>query len=153
MDSLETRVPPVVIGLVGAVVTWIASLFGERLLEAPAFGVVGLVFALAGMVLGTLGVSKFLEAQTTVNPHSIEKASSLVTNGVYRFTRNPMYLGLLSFLISWGLWLGTLLGLIVGPLFYVFTLTRLQIFPEERMLRSTFGADYESYCRDVRRWL
>jgi len=153
MDSLETRVPPVVIGLVGAVLTLLVSLFGERVLEAPAFGVIGLLFAIAGMVLGTFGVSKFLEARTTVNPHSIEKASSLVTNGVYRFTRNPMYLGLLSFLVSWGLMLGSLIGLIVGLVFYVLALTRLQIVPEERMLREKFGADYESYCRDVRRWI
>jgi len=153
MDSLETRIPPVVIGLVAAVLTWLGSLAGERLLNAGVFGILGLLFAIAGMTLGTLGVSNFLAARTTVNPHSIDQASSLVTTGVYRFTRNPMYLGLLAFLISWSLWLGSLIALLVGPFFFVLILTRLQILPEERMLTAKFGGEFEDYCRNVRRWL
>lgn len=153
MDSLETKIPPVLIGLVAAVLTWMGSLFGERLLETELFGIIGLLFAVVGMTLGTLGVSNFLAAKTTVNPHSIDEASSLVTTGVYRFTRNPMYLGLLAFLISWALWQGTLIGLAVGTVFFVFVLTRLQILPEERMLTAKFGGEYEDYCREVRRWL
>jgi protein-S-isoprenylcysteine O-methyltransferase Ste14 len=153
MDSLETRIPPVVIGLVAAVLTWVGSLFGERLLDSELFGIIGLLFAIVGMTLGTLGVSIFLAAKTTVNPHSIDEASSLVTTGVYRFTRNPMYLGLLAFLVSWALWQGTLIGLIVGTTFFVLALTRLQILPEERMLMAKFGSEYEDYCSNVRRWL
>ena len=61
-------------------------------------------------------------------------------------------LALLLALLAWGLWLGNLPALALLPAF-VLVLNRLQIQPEERALARLFGAEYEAYCRQVRRWL
>ena len=82
----------------------------------------------------------------------IELASSLVTTGVYRVTRNPMYVALTSLLCALAAWLNQPLA-IAGPLLFALYLTRFQIIPEERVLTQKFGAAYDDYRRTVRRWL
>ena len=76
----------------------------------------------------------------------------MVTRGVYRWTRNPMYLGMLVVLAGWAVWLGSAAALLGLPL-SVLLLNRLQIGPEERILRERFGQDYIDYQARVRRWL
>ncbi len=115
-----------------------------------------LVAALAGVAgVGVMvsGVIAFRAASTTVNPHDIESASAFVSTGPYRFTRNPMYLGMALLIAAFSLGLGSILGLIVGEVFFVAIMTRVQIRPEERMLASKLGVIYEQYCAKVRRWL
>ena len=81
-----------------------------------------------------------------------ERASALVERGIYRHTRNPMYLGLLCLLLGWTLALGQWAALL-GPLVFVVYITRFQIVPEERVLLAHFGAAYDDYRQRVRRWL
>jgi len=81
-----------------------------------------------------------------------EKASSLVTTGIYRFTRNPMYLGLLFVLFAWAVFLASVWALL-GPVAFVFYIDRFQIAPEEAILAGMFGAAYTEYKARVRRWL
>ena len=132
-----------------ALVRWLAP--------GAAFGfpgqllVASIVLLGAGLV-GLAGVRAFARAQTTFNPLAPERASRLVSGGICRFSRNPMYLALLLALLAWGLWLGNLPALALLPAF-VLVLNRLQIQPEERALARLFGAEYEAYCRQVRRWL
>jgi protein-S-isoprenylcysteine O-methyltransferase Ste14 len=95
---------------------------------------------------------EFRRANTTVNPHKPESASRLVTSGVYRWTRNPMYLGLSILLWGWAIELGTL-SAFMGPLLFVAVIQHVQIRPEEHALRMRFGKDYETYCGRVNRWL
>ena len=80
------------------------------------------------------------------------RAPCVVTRGVYRWTRNPMYLGMLVVLAGWAVWLGSAAALLGLPL-SVLLLNRLQIGPEERILRERFGQDYIDYQARVRRWL
>jgi protein-S-isoprenylcysteine O-methyltransferase Ste14 len=87
-----------------------------------------------------------------VNPLKPDATTVLVTAGIYRFTRNPMYIGLTLTLLGWAAFLGNLLAFALLPLF-VFYITQFQIKPEERALRSLFGSIYEDYCAKVRRWL
>lgn len=75
-----------------------------------------------------------------------------MTGGIYRHTRNPMYLGQALVLLGGMLWLGSAVALLVVPLF-VGWITRFQILPEERVLSARFGADYAAFRREVRRWL
>ncbi len=82
----------------------------------------------------------------------LQQTVALVTEGVYRYTRNPMYLGMLCFLLAWALWLSTPLALL-GLALYVGYLNRFQIGPEERVLEERFGTRFTSYCATVRRWL
>ena len=86
-----------------------------------------------------------------MHPRAPERSSRLVTGGVYRFSRNPMYLALALFLLAWALWLGNGAALVWPALFAAY-LTRFQIVPEERALAAKFGQEYAQYCRRVRRW-
>jgi protein-S-isoprenylcysteine O-methyltransferase Ste14 len=119
--------------------------FGVRVGAALALVVIGLSISISGMV-------SFRRAKTTINPSKPSAASSLVTSGVYRYTRNPMYLGLSITLMAWGVFLSNALALLAVPLFVLY-INRLQIIPEERVLSSLFGAKYAAYKEKVRRWL
>jgi protein-S-isoprenylcysteine O-methyltransferase Ste14 len=109
---------------------------------------------LAGIGLGicVVGVAAFRKAKTTVNPVQAHNASSLVRHGIYRYTRNPMYLGMLLVLAGWAAFLANPGALVFLPLFVGF-MNRFQIQPEERILASLFGVEYASYLAQVRRWL
>jgi protein-S-isoprenylcysteine O-methyltransferase Ste14 len=87
-----------------------------------------------------------------VDPHKPEKASSLVTSGVYRITRNPMYVALGLALGAWGIRLGSLLSM-AGVVLFMLYITRFQIIPEERVMKEKFGEQFEAYQSRVRRWL
>lgn len=117
---------------------------GSRILAA---GLVG-----AGMVVALLGVFSFRQARTTVNPLQPAAASHLVTSGIYRRTRNPMYLGMLLVLLGWALFLTNFLSAILAAMF-VPLMNRLQILPEERALTALFGSAFADYKSKVRRWL
>ena len=80
------------------------------------------------------------------------KTTSLVAGGVYRFTRNPMYLGLLLVLAGWAVFLSNALAFALLPAFIAY-IGRFQIAPEERALAAKFGTEYEAYRTEVRRWL
>jgi protein-S-isoprenylcysteine O-methyltransferase Ste14 len=154
MRRLEHKIPPPVLVLLALGLTWAIDrldLDGSPLQGTPARAA-ALVLAALGLALGASGLAGFLRAGTTFDPHHIEDASALVVTGVYRFTRNPMYLGMVTLSVAWALALGTVVGL-VGPVLLVAALARLQIRPEERALAARFGDDYERYRRSVRRWL
>ncbi len=121
------------------------------LADSVRFGVAHALAWLA-LALSLLGLTSLHRARTTINPVRIETASSLVTTGVYRFTRNPMYLGLTSLLSAWAVYLAVP-GAALGPLTFLVFTTRYQIIPEERALRQKFGSAYDGYARRVRRWL
>lgn len=108
--------------------------------------------AATGVALNLLPKLAFRRAGTTVNPLRPQAASALVTHGVYRHTRNPMYLGQALVLLGAMLYLQDLRALLAVPLFVVY-ITRLQILPEERMLSARFPDAYAAFCRRVRRWL
>lgn len=153
MKSLEARIPPPLVALLVAIGMWAL---------APALPVPGettterLVAALACVLLGAVtslaGVVEFRRSRTTVNPLKPETASSLVNGGVYRLTRNPMYVGFLFVLLGWAVWLWAPWPWLGLPLFMLF-LTRFQILPEERAMEKLFGNAYREYRNQVRRWL
>ena len=155
---LEHRIPPPLIDLAcAALMWWLAGLLPQAQLW-PRGGswlvwVVALSLALIGGLIALAGVREFARARTTVNPLAPQRASTLVTGGIYRYTRNPMYLGMLLVLIGWGVWLGNAVALLAGPLLAVLVLNALQIAPEERVMRERFGDDYARYAARVRRWL
>jgi protein-S-isoprenylcysteine O-methyltransferase Ste14 len=104
------------------------------------------------MATALSGFVAFRHAKTTVNPLSPANSSSLVTSGIYRFTRNPMYVGLALVLLAWALFLSSPWSLL-GPLVFVLYINRFQIVPEERILSGIFGEAYSAYRTKVRRWL
>ena len=150
--NLQLKVPPPVVTLLFAGVMWLAartglgqfSLSGQGLIAAALFG--------AGLAVAASGIYAFGRARTTVSPTRPEGASQLVTGGVYRLTRNPMYLGMALWLTAWAVLLGGFLGLVFVPLFALY-LNRFQIAPEERVLLQKFGDTYRNYQSRVRHWL
>jgi len=96
-------------------------------------------------------IIQFRRAHTTVNPHRPETTTTLVTSGVYAWTRNPMYLGLSILLLGWAIKLATL-SPFAGPLLFVPLIRNVQIGPEEHALRMQFGKDFDQYCQRVNRW-
>src|SRR6185436_8035975 len=111
-----------------------------------------IVIATAGGFFSIGGFVAFRRARTTVNPMKPESASSLVASGVYRITRNPMYVGLVLVLVAWATFLAAPLALL-GPLAFVLYIGRFQIAPEEVALTKRFGTEYADYKAKVRRWL
>ncbi len=150
---LEHKVPPPLVGaLVGLGMWWLASLGPAialndtvRLVLAGGLVLVALTFDLAGLLA-------FRASRTTINPLAPQRASTLVTGGVYRITRNPMYVGMGFMLLAWAVYLAALWPFL-GPLMFVLYITRFQILPEERALQQLFGDAYTQYTARVRRWL
>jgi len=157
MHRLELKLPPPVVFAVTALAMWLIA----RQFPALSFGAAGhgpvpdalsIALVLAGAALGLAAIVGFRRARTTVEPRRPHEASAIVTRGVYRLTRNPMYLGLLCLLAAWALRLAHPLPWLLLPVF-VGWITRFQIVPEERVLAARFGATYADYRRAVRRWI
>jgi len=111
-----------------------------------------LALAFVGLVVAVAGVVSFRRARTTANPLNPFAATSLVVSGIYRHTRNPMYLGVLVMLVGWIVYLGNPVGLVLAPAF-VWFLNCFQIVPEERVLAARFGEEFARYRASVRRWI
>jgi protein-S-isoprenylcysteine O-methyltransferase Ste14 len=144
--------PPVVVAIIG-VVMWAVDRkleLGkfESALQTPVAGVLLIV----GLLLMFVAVASFFAAKTTVNPLRPSRASSLVTTGIFRISRNPMYLGDLLVLAALAVWLGNAVNVVL-PVLFVWYIDRFQIIPEERALAKLFGENYAAYCSGVRRWL
>lgn len=153
MRALEHRIPPPLVGVVVAAAMWGLASF-QPLLHIPPFVRQAAVaaFAAAGVAFDVLGLVAFRRARTTVNPLKPGKASALVTRGIYKLTRNPMYVGIALLLTAWACHLSALWPFL-GPVLFVLYINRFQIEPEERVLKALFGEEYTAYAARVRRWL
>ena len=156
MNALELKVPPPVVALCLALLMWLVA---SAVPVAPPFDLpIGLRASLAvalaviGQGIGIAGIVSFRRARTTINPMKPAAASALVRSGVFRFTRNPMYLGLLLTLVGWAVWLWSPAALLLLPVFVLY-IDRFQIGPEERVLTKLFGAEFAGYRTSVRKWL
>jgi protein-S-isoprenylcysteine O-methyltransferase Ste14 len=153
MTGLNLKIPPVLVMLAFAALMWLVSrITPEMPLSANLRLGALLLFAAAGAVIGLSAVMSFKKAQTTVNPLNPEACSSLVETGIFRISRNPMYLALLLGLAGWALFLGNLFSLALTVLFVAY-MDRFQIRAEERALQQVFGSAFIEYKRRVRRWL
>lgn len=145
----ENRIPPPLLTLGLAAAMWFAAPDGTSSVSRTSAAIA--VFLLAGVV-GLPAMREFRRAGTTIDPLRLDKTTALVMEGVYRYTRNPMYLSLTLMLCAWAIWLGGV-WVWVGPIALALWLDRFQIRPEERAMSRRFGADYDRYRRNVRRWL
>jgi len=154
MNTLETKVPPPLAGLISGALAWLASaaVGHPTAIALPIRLTAALALVVLGFGIALAGVRAVLRAKTTLNPIKPETSSALVTSGIYRYTRNPMYLGMATWVLAWSAWLGTPVGLLGAPLFMLY-MNRFQIGPEERALSKLFGAEFLAYLTCVRRWL
>ena len=149
----NVRIPPVVLFAVVALLMWaVAAWLPSWRIALPGRTVATVLLLLVAGAIGIAGVRAFDRARTTVDPLRPERASALVTSGIYRRTRNPMYVALAFALLAWAIWLAHPLSL-PWVVAFVAWMNRFQIAPEERALQALFGAEFERYCSEVRRWL
>lgn len=151
MNWLKLKVPPLIVTVVFALLLWVTPAPYKVNNTETLYWIVGLLLFL-GSGISILGVLEFKRERTTVNPMLPQDSKSIVTSGVYRFTRNPMYLGFLLWLISFGVFTGNPLS-IISILGFVLYMNCFQIVPEETILEENFGDDYLKYKASVRRWI
>ncbi len=150
---IDTKVPPPVLLLALCVAAWwLARTYPQAHVALPLHIVVGAGLIAAGLMLNLYPGVSFSRAKTTVNPMRPGSSTALVTTGLYRFTRNPMYLGHALILLGYAYLLSNAFGFLTLPL-HIAYITMFQIIPEERALFAKFGDDYADYRRRVRRWL
>ncbi|WP_308443650.1 MULTISPECIES: methyltransferase family protein [Rodentibacter] len=110
------------------------------------------IFILLSGAIAIASVWQFYRYKANIDPQQLDKTTTLVTSGIFRISRNPMYLSLLLMLSGWALWLGNLLSW-AGVATFVFLMNRFQISQEEAYLERQFGEDYRRYKSKVRRWI
>ncbi|KRG67621.1 methyltransferase family protein [Pseudoxanthomonas dokdonensis] len=148
LSALETKIPPPVVLLVLAILIW--ALPGSS--STSARTLTGGLLVLAGLLINGWPKRLFRRLGTTINPLHPERSSVLITSGLYRYSRNPMYLGYALALLGWVVCQGKLAGFIAVVIFIGYV-TRLQIVPEERELAARFPMRYATYKQAVRRWI
>jgi protein-S-isoprenylcysteine O-methyltransferase Ste14 len=153
MQALEHRIPPpLVFLLLVAVMSVVSRLTPTIQIEDTVRWTITGVFAASALIFGVPAFMAFGRAKTTINPRNIQAASALVTSGIYKCTRNPMYVGLTALLLSLTAYLAAP-WTALGPLAFLIFITRFQIIPEERVMLAKFGRAYDEYRKRVRRWL
>ena len=153
MKALENKIPPPALMLIIAAAMWGAAKIQSPIAIEPHLRT-GLMLALGAvaLVFGIGGIITFRVAKTTINPVQIDRASRVVTGGIYRLSRNPMYVGLTALLANWAVFLAVPVAGI-GPIVFALFMHRFQILPEERVMAAKFGREYLDYKQRVRRWV
>lgn len=153
MQNLETKIPaPVVAIAAGGIMKLYARTAPVPIDTSPVLAEVGISLAQLSAVIALLAFASFRLARTTINPLDPSRASVLVTRGIFRISRNPMYLSLLLLLVAYAVRLGSWVEWLVPALFATYV-TRFQIIPEERILAAKFGAAFLAYKSRTRRWI
>ncbi|WP_298609260.1 isoprenylcysteine carboxylmethyltransferase family protein [uncultured Thiothrix sp.] len=150
---LQTRIPPPVYALLAAVTMGLLDSYWPivNIFTAP-WHRLGLGLIILALLADVWSLWLFFQARTTPNPLKPQNTSQLVTTGLYRYTRNPMYVGMLVMLLGWAIYLGSLSPWLLLPVF-IWVINEQQILPEEVLLGQKFGASYQAYKQSVPRWL
>jgi protein-S-isoprenylcysteine O-methyltransferase Ste14 len=148
---LKNKIPPPIVTLVFAALIYFSSKWSPNIVFSGQ-NLISLFLITVGLIVLLISISAFIKLKTTINPLKPEAASSLVTTGIFRISRNPMYLGMLLLIISLWIKTGAVLGFILVAGFIAY-LNYFQIFPEEQAMKGLFSDKYKTYCQQVRRWL
>ena len=150
---MKLLIPPPFQALFFSIIMWLISRqFLNANFSLNGINIFAFVFLIIAVMLLILSINKFRQVGTTISPLKPNKTSSLINSGIYRYTRNPMYLGLLLMLFSIALFLKNFISFLIIPLFMLF-ITKNQILPEEEALEKIFGGEYKNYKKKVRRWI
>jgi len=150
---MKLLIPPPILALMSAILMLIISkYFNKANFSLNQHNQFALFFLIVALIIILISIAKFIKIKTTISPLKPNKTSILVDSGIYKYTRNPMYLGLLLILFSLFLYLKNFLSFLVLPLFVIY-ITKNQILPEEKVLENLFGDQYKKYKNKVRRWI
>ena len=148
---MNNKIPPPIVTLTfGLTIYFSEPLFPN--LGNAIFNILSLIILILGIITLASAVSSFKEHKTTINPIAIDKASSLVVTGAFKYSRNPMYLGMVFFLLALTAAFNLIGGILLTFLFACF-ITKFQIIPEEAVMKEIFGEEFNDYKQKTRRWL
>ena len=148
---MNNKIPPPIVTLIsGLAIFFSRPLFPDY--HSNLINVFSAILLFFGLLVFFLAVASFKRYKTTVNPLQPSKATHLVISGIFRFTRNPMYLGMALVLLSLSFKFNLLGGLIV-TVFFIMFITKFQIIPEEEAMLSLFQDEFEIYKENTRRWI
>ena len=151
--NLEQKIPPLVVTAFAGILMYFTSVYSyEITFRLPMNFEILLIFIAMGIMFAVAGVVSFKIHKTTVNPVNTANVSTLVKTGIYKYTRNPMYVGMFMWLMGYGIYLTNPINILPLGIF-VYYMNKYQIKPEEAFLFSAFGDDYIKYKQSVRRWL
>ena len=151
---MHLRIPPPIVALIGILLIFLSKDYILILYLHPHLqNTLSLIFLIIGFVIIFSATKEFKKYDTTVNPMKPETSTSLVTSGIFKYTRNPMYLGLTSILLASCFYFSSLLGIIVYVPLFILYITVFQIIPEEETMKGLFNDEYFDYCSKVRRWI
>ena len=148
---LKNKIPPPIVTLLFAAFIYFSSKWLPNIVFSGQ-SIISLFLMTVGFIVLLIAISAFIKFKTTINPLKPEDATFLVTTGIFRLSRNPMYLGLLLLIICLWVKTGAVSGFILVPSFVAY-LNYFQIAPEERAMRKLFADSYNAYCLKVRRWI
>ena len=147
---LNTKIPPPIVTILFAIMIFYFS--DNFHMSIYLLKYIFQYFLLLGFFVTFSSARNFKKKDTTVNPMKPNETSKLVTDGFFKITRNPMYLGMLLFLLGLSIYNGLIVGLIFLPLFVGY-ITYFQIIPEENAMLELFGEEFKVYMKKVRRWI
>ena len=145
------RIPPPILVLVLVISNFFSSKKID-LIHLPNQDLISIIILLIGVLILTNPIFKFIKSKTTIDPIKFKKVNKLITSGIYKYSRNPMYLGLLMIVISTSIFYLNIFS-IITPIFFYFWINRFQIKREEIFLTEKFGEEYMSYKIKTRRWI
>ena len=153
MKWLELKIPPLLVALViGLIMLGVSRAVPSLAFALPGGFAIALSLVALGSVVALAGVVAFRRKRTTVNPMTPGDSTSMVSSGIYRYSRNPMYLGFLLALAGWGVYLSNAAAAVLLVAFVVY-MNQYQIKPEERALLAKFDQSFLHYMARVRRWI
>ena len=151
MNKFKNKIPPTILTLLFLIFNYILS-FNSLKIDIPNRYFFTTLLLILGFYIIIRSSRLFAQAKTSIDPLRPFKSTSLITNDIYRYSRNPMYFGYLLIILSSSVYLGNVMSIIIIPLF-IFTINFLQIIPEEEALKDLFGPTYDEYLSKVRRWI
>lgn len=151
---MHLRIPPPIVALIGILLIFLSKDYILILYLHPHLqNTLSILFLIIGFVIIFSATKEFKKSETTVNPMKPETSTSLVTSGIFKYTRNPMYVGLTSILLASCFYFSSLLGIIVYVPLFILYITVFQIIPEEEIMKGLFNDEYLDYSSKVRRWI
>ena len=151
---MHLRIPPPIVALIGILLIFLSKDYILILYLHPHLqNTLSLLFLIIGFVIIFSATKEFRKSETTVNPMKPETSTCLVTLGIFKYSRNPMYLGLTSILLASCFYFSSFLGVILYVPLFIFYITVFQIIPEEEAMKNLFNDEYLDYCSKVRRWI
>ena len=148
--QMKTLIPPPIVTIVFLFVIFFTKDIFRFSIELPIL--LGYITIVAGLIIIFVAAKQFKAANTTINPTKPETASVLVSNGVFSYSRNPMYLGMLIIIIGFSI-IHNLIAIIVFMPLWIIYMINFQIIPEEEAMKILFKEEFLNYSKKTRRWI